>query len=93
MGDLLFAAVNLCRLLGVEAEVALLGAVGRFRRRFRYLEEQAVRAGKDLASFTLEQLDAWWEESKKMEEKEGKAVKIANSMGKMSKPSEGGTYE
>lgn len=93
LGDLLFAAVNLCRLLGVEAEVALLGAVGRFRRRFRYLEEQAVRAGKDLTSFTLEQLDAWWEESKKMEEKEGKAVKIANSMGKMSKPSEGGTYE
>lgn len=67
LGDLLFATVNLCRLLNVEAEVALLGAIGRFRRRFQYIEEQARRAGKDLTAFPLEQLDAWWEEGKMME--------------------------
>ncbi len=72
LGDLLFAVVNLSRLLGVEAEVALTGTIDRFRRRFQYIEERARQCGRDLASFTLDQLDAWWEEAKKVEQIEKK---------------------
>ncbi|RKO68222.1 nucleoside triphosphate pyrophosphohydrolase [Desulfofundulus salinus] len=72
LGDLLFAVVNLSRLLGVEAEVALYGAINRFRRRFQHIEERARQCGRDLTSFTLDQLDAWWEEAKKVEQIEKK---------------------
>lgn len=67
LGDLLFAAVNLARLLGVEAEVALTGAVDRFCRRFRHVEEEAARVGRQLTECTLEEMDAWWEQAKRAE--------------------------
>lgn len=70
LGDLLFAVVNLARLLGVEAEVALTGAVNRFRQRFNYIEERARQCGRKLSSFTLAELDAWWEGAKKIEQRE-----------------------
>lgn len=40
LGDVLFTAVNLSRHLGVDAEQALRGANGRFRRRFAAMEGQ-----------------------------------------------------
>ncbi|MDK2887353.1 MAG: tetrapyrrole methylase family protein / MazG family protein [Thermoanaerobacter sp.] len=72
LGDLLFAVVNLSRLLGVEAEAALFGTINRFRRRFQYIEERARQHGREVSSFTLDQLDAWWEEAKRMEQAEKK---------------------
>ncbi|HAP93858.1 MAG TPA: nucleoside triphosphate pyrophosphohydrolase [Desulfotomaculum sp.] len=67
VGDLFFAAVNLSRLLGVEAEIALAGAVNRFISRFRYIEEQARSQRRELSGCTLKELDDWWEEAKKVE--------------------------
>lgn len=67
IGDLLFAAVNLARLLGVDAEVALMGTVNKFVRRFQYIEERARENGRDLTAFSLEELDCWWDEAKKAE--------------------------
>jgi tetrapyrrole methylase family protein/MazG family protein len=67
-GDLLFSAVNLARLLGVDPEAALSGTNAKFTRRFAYIEETARTAGKELLQCTLEELDAWWEEAK-IEEK------------------------
>ncbi|MCL6610448.1 MAG: nucleoside triphosphate pyrophosphohydrolase [Peptococcaceae bacterium] len=67
IGDALFAVVNLARLLKIDAEVALSKTVNRFRRRFRYIEEKAALAGRELAECSLEQMDAWWEEIKKVE--------------------------
>ena len=48
-GDLLFAAVNVCRLAGVDAEEALKAANRKFERRFRSMEA--------LAEGRFEQLD------------------------------------
>ncbi len=64
LGDLLFAIVNVARFHDIEPEVALLGTVDKFRRRFAYIEQQAEREGHPLTDYTLQELDRWWEEAK-----------------------------
>src|SRR5262245_47488124 len=49
-GDLLFAAVNVARLARVDPEVALQGAIERFRARFRHMENAAQEDGRELRS-------------------------------------------
>jgi len=66
IGDLLFAAVNVARLSGVDAEMALRNAVRKFVSRFKAIEETARRQGKSLAEMRLEEMDAIWDEVKKM---------------------------
>lgn len=65
IGDLLFAAVNVARLSGVDAEMALRNAVRKFVSRFRAIEETAKQQGKSLAEMKLEEMDAIWEEVKR----------------------------
>jgi len=67
LGDLLFATVNVARLVNVEAEGALRQAVAKFVRRFTFIEEQLRTQGKRLGEVALEQMDALWEEAKKRE--------------------------
>lgn len=64
LGDFLFAAVNVCRLLRVDAEEALRAAVEKFIRRFRYMEASAATMGSDLKELSLSELDALWDEAK-----------------------------
>ena len=40
VGDLLFVAVNVARLLGIDPESALKASNRKFRRRFRYIEDR-----------------------------------------------------
>ena len=67
LGDLLFAVVNLSRFLKVNAELALLAANRKFRRRFRHVEARVESAGGDWKKFTLDELDAFGEEAKRAE--------------------------
>lgn len=62
LGDLLFAAANLARKLGVDAEAALRNANLKFTRRFHYVEERAREDGIPLPDAGLETLDAYWNE-------------------------------
>ncbi|WP_261844020.1 nucleoside triphosphate pyrophosphohydrolase [Aliamphritea ceti] len=63
-GDLLFAQVNLARHLGINPDTALRGCNQKFERRFNYIEDQ-VDAGKgDWHAYSLDELDAWWDEAK-----------------------------
>jgi tetrapyrrole methylase family protein/MazG family protein len=66
-GDLLFAAVNLGRLLGLEPEGALSKTSTKFIKRFKYMEEMARAEGKDISHFSLAEMDKWWEEAKALE--------------------------
>jgi MazG family protein len=67
LGDLLFAAVNLCRKAGVHASIALDKANSKFERRFQEVERLAAERGLDVASAGLEKLDALWDEAKARE--------------------------
>ncbi|MCX7929155.1 MAG: nucleoside triphosphate pyrophosphohydrolase [Chlorobi bacterium] len=64
-GDLLFALVNTARHAGVVAETVLQSTNDKFQRRFQYIEQQAYQRGEPIESFTLEQLDAWWNQAKR----------------------------
>lgn len=65
IGDLLFAAVNLARKLGIEPGQALEGANEKFTRRFEAMEALAVERGVEFGRASLEELDRLWEEVKK----------------------------
>ncbi len=70
LGDLLFAVVNLSRFLKVNGELALLAANRKFRQRFMYVEEKVRAGGGDWKEYTLEMLDAFWNEAKRLETNE-----------------------
>jgi tetrapyrrole methylase family protein/MazG family protein len=64
VGDLLFVAVNVARLLGVDPESALKAANRKFRRRFGHVEERLRADGRSPAASTLEEMDRLWDEAK-----------------------------
>lgn len=63
-GDILFAAVNLGRHLGVEPEAALSGTNHKFLSRFHYVEEQLAAAGSSLRDATLDEMEKLWQDAK-----------------------------
>ena len=63
-GDFLFAAVNLVRAYGVDAEGALRAANAKFERRFREME---ALAGDDFAERDLAAQEELWQEVKRRE--------------------------
>lgn len=65
-GDILFALVNLGRFLRVNPEVALVEANRRFERRFRAMEQIALKSGVSVLNATMETLDTLWEEAKRI---------------------------
>lgn len=59
-GDMIFAAVNWIRHLGINPETALNKANAKFARRFRYVEKKCgISSGKNLSSDEMER--AWLE--------------------------------
>jgi len=64
LGDLLFTLVNICRHYKVDPEIALMRSALKFGRRFRAMEEECSRSGRDMQEMTLEELDRLWEASK-----------------------------
>ena len=64
VGDLLFVAVNVARLLGVDPESALKTSNRKFRRRFRYIEDRLRAQGRKPADSDHIEMDALWDEAK-----------------------------
>lgn len=60
LGDLLFSAVNVCRLCGVNPDIALYAAVNKFIRRFRGMENRLASEGKSIEDLTLNEMDVYW---------------------------------
>ena len=66
VGDLLFAAVNLSRVLSIDAESALRAATDKFARRFQSMES-VIPAGRAFAELTLSEMNDLWEGVKREE--------------------------
>jgi ATP diphosphatase len=64
VGDVLFVAVNLARLSGVDYSAALRQANAKFERRFRRMETLAAEEGTRLAGKSLAEQDAYWNRAK-----------------------------
>ncbi|MCL4139124.1 UNVERIFIED_CONTAM: hypothetical protein GTU68_020280 [Idotea baltica] len=66
MGDLLFALVNYCRFKGINAEDALAKTNQKFKKRFEYIEQQSFDKKKPLEEMSLEEMEEYWQEAKKV---------------------------
>ncbi|QCR30761.1 nucleoside triphosphate pyrophosphohydrolase [Lysinibacillus sp. SGAir0095] len=69
-GDVLFTLVNIARFYKISPEEAMIHANEKFARRFNFVEQKVKESGLSFRDFTLEQLDAFWNEAKVLEKKE-----------------------
>ena len=71
LGDFLFSVINVSRFYKLNPDNALEHTNQKFIRRFNYIEQHSIKAGKPLTEMTLEEMDALWNEAKRMEREEG----------------------
>ena len=67
LGDFLFAVINAARLYHLNPDNALEETNQKFISRFNYIEQHSIKAGKPLTEMTLEEMDALWNEAKRLE--------------------------
>ena len=65
-GDVIFSLINYARFVNINPENALEKTNVKFIKRFQYLEEKAILDGKFLENMTLEEMDVYWNEAKKI---------------------------
>lgn len=66
LGDVLFALVSFARKQELDPEAALRGTLDRFAARFGVVEHNARTVGKELRDYSDAELDAMWEQAKKV---------------------------
>ena len=67
IGDLLFSCVNVARFLKVDEEIALNCTIDKFIKRFDYIERVAKEKGIKLTNMNIDEMDKFWEISKKLD--------------------------
>jgi len=72
LGDFLFAVINAARLYKLNPDNALERTNQKFIRRFDYIEQHSIRAGRPLNEMTLEEMDQLWNEAKQQENPQAK---------------------
>ena len=72
LGDFLFSVINAARLYKLKPDNALELTNQKFIRRFNYIEQHSIRAGKPLKDMTLEEMDRLWNEAKQQEKENNK---------------------
>ena len=70
LGDFLFSVINAARLYKLNPDNALEMTNQKFIRRFNYIEQHSIKAGRPLTEMTLEEMDALWNEAKRLEKNE-----------------------
>ena len=70
-GDILFTLTNVARFARFHPESALAASVDKFERRFRLMESDFARQGRDIASADRDELEAAWERAKVRVEQDG----------------------
>ncbi len=64
IGDMLFALASLARKKDINPEQALNKTLDKFKKRFNYIEDNVKKSGKPFAEFSLEELEAFWQQAK-----------------------------
>ena len=70
LGDFLFSVVNAARLYHLNPDNALERTNAKFIRRFNYIEQHSIRAGRPLTDMSLEEMDTLWNEAKQQEKQQ-----------------------
>lgn len=65
-GDLFFSLINYARFIHVNPDNALERTNKKFIKRFNFIEEKAKIEGKKLTDMTLDEMDVYWEQAKKI---------------------------
>jgi XTP/dITP diphosphohydrolase len=68
VGDVFFAMVNYSRFLNINPEDALRRTNEKFIVRFNYVQKKVKETGKTINESNLEEMDKYWNESKKLPE-------------------------
>lgn len=67
LGDFIFSVINAARLYHLNPDTALEHTNQKFIRRFNYIEDHSIKAGKPLTDMTLDEMDELWNEAKRQE--------------------------
>ena len=65
-GDVLFSLINAARLYKINPDNALEKTNQKFIKRFNYVEEKLKSAGKGFQDSSLEEMERYWNEAKKL---------------------------
>lgn len=65
-GDVLFSAVNIVRLFGVNPEIALRGSAKKFMLRFNLMEELIEKDGLSIDKLSLDEQENYYQKAKKI---------------------------
>ncbi|WP_040760061.1 nucleoside triphosphate pyrophosphohydrolase [Sporosarcina newyorkensis] len=68
LGDVLFTIVNIARFLKISPEEAMWHANEKFKSRFLYVEHCVRKGNGDFSSYSLDQLEEFWQQAKRKEE-------------------------
>ncbi len=71
LGDVLFALVNVARYYGICSEDALRKTIDKFHVRFRFIESELRKQGREPLTATPEEMDQLWEEAKGLDPQQG----------------------
>lgn len=63
-GDLLFSLVNYARFIDINPEDALERTNKKFIKRFKYLESESKKDGKEISEMSLAEMDVYWNKAK-----------------------------
>lgn len=66
LGDLLFSIINVARKYKIQPDNALEKTNRKFIQRFNYIEESAISLERSIKDLTLEEMDALWNQAKKL---------------------------
>ena len=66
LGDFIFSLINLARKYDINPDDALEKTNLKFIQRFQHIEKRAAEINKKLIDMTLEEMDVFWNEAKKI---------------------------
>ena len=67
VGDLIFACVNVSRMMSIDEEEALNKSIKKFIKRFSFIEKSILDNGKKLEEVSVDEMNELWEKAKKFD--------------------------